>query len=87
MMVFAVKSLNPAAAAAAGSLSYVVLYLAKSYVTEAIYLRNPMETVLVKLGTKAISSLTNAAIAVVVTCILAPIFRRAMRAAHFDTTV
>ncbi len=71
-------------AAVAGSLTYVVLYLGKSFVTEAWFLRNPMETVLVKLGTKAVSSLTNAALAVVFAMVLLPVFRKAMRAARFS---
>jgi len=71
-----------ALAAVAGSLTYVVLYLGKSFVTEAWFLRNPMETVLVKLGTRAVSSLTNAALAVVFALVLLPVFRRAMRAAQ-----
>ncbi len=70
-------------AAVAGSLTYVVLYLGKSFVTEAWFLRNPMETVLVKLGTKAVSSLTNAALAVVFAMVLLPVFRKAMHAARF----
>lgn len=71
-------------AACAGSLTYVALYLAKSFIKEYWYLKNPIETVLVKLTTKGISSLTNAAIAVVFAMILLPVFRRAMKAARFS---
>lgn len=80
------RPVQNAIGASAGSLTYVALYLAKSFIKEYWYLRNPMETVLVKLATKAVSSLTNAAIAVVFALILLPVFRRAMRAAHFNET-
>ena len=39
----------------------------------------------IKLGTRAVSSLTNAALAVVFALVLLPVFRRALTAAHFDS--
>ncbi|HIT18746.1 MAG TPA: ECF transporter S component [Candidatus Fimivivens faecavium] len=73
------------AGAVTGSLAYVVLYLAKNYINEAWLLRNPMETVMVKLAAKGAASLTNAAIAVVVAVVLAPVFVKAMKAAGIYT--
>jgi len=69
------------AGAVAGSLTYVVLYLSKNFISEYFLLRNPIETVAVKLMTKGISSLTNAAIAVVAAMALAPVFLTAMKRA------
>ncbi|MEG1774334.1 MAG: ECF transporter S component, partial [Oscillospiraceae bacterium] len=64
-----------------GSAAYVALYLAKSFIKDFYLMRNPIETVLTKLLIKAGSSLTNAAIAVAVAMLLAPIFIKAMRQA------
>ena len=73
------------AGAVTGSLAHVVLSLAKNYINEAWLLRNPMETVMVKLAAKGAASLTNAAIAVVVAVVLAPVFVKAMKAAGIYT--
>jgi uncharacterized membrane protein len=69
-------------AAVAGSLTYVALYLGKSFISDHWVLKNPIETTMVKMATKGASSLTNALIAVVFALILYPIFVRAMKAAH-----
>ena len=65
--------------AAAGSLAYVVLYLLKSFIKDYYLLLNPIETVMTNLAIKAGSSLTNAAIAVCCSVILAPFFVTAMK--------
>ena len=78
------KTVQNILAAVLGSLTYVVLYLGKSFISEYWFQHNAMETVLIKIGTKAVSSLTNAALAVVFAMILLPVFRRAMHAAHYE---
>lgn len=68
------------AGAVTGSAAYVAAYLAKNYIYEYWMLRNPIETVMAKLATKGAASLTNAAIAVAVAVVLAPVFIKAMKA-------
>jgi uncharacterized membrane protein len=72
--------LRNAVGASVGSLLYVGLYLLKNFIKEFYLLRNPIGTVLTKLAVRAGSSLTNAAIAVGVALLLAPVFLRAMKA-------
>lgn len=55
------------AAAASGSLSYVMLYLAKNYIEHFYVLGMPAEAVLLSLSQKAAVSLTNAIVSVIVT--------------------
>lgn len=62
-----------------GSALYVALYLLKNFVKEYYFLRNPIETVLTKLAVRAGSSLVNAAIAVAVAVLLAPVFLQAVK--------
>lgn len=52
------------AAAVAGSLTYVVLYLGKALVTDLFFLRTEWETAMIDCGTRAATSLINALIAV-----------------------
>lgn len=66
-------------AALLGSLSYVVVYLGKSFVQQYYLLKNPLETVLVKLSIKGVASLTNAVIAVMVALVLLPVFQKVMK--------
>lgn len=71
--------LRNAIGAVLGSGAYVALYLGKGFIEEYFLLRNPMETVMTKLAVKAVSSATNAAIAVVVALILCPLMLAAMK--------
>ncbi len=68
-------------AAVLGAVSYVICYLSKNYIQEAILMKQPLETVYALLVTKGITSLTNALIAMVVSVLLynmvMPAFRRA----------
>ena len=64
------------------SLSYMALYLGKSFISEFYFYRNPMETVMVKMVTKATSSSINAVAAVVIAMILVPVFIKAMKQAR-----
>jgi len=54
------------AACICGSLTYVVLYLGKNFLSDTLFLRTELATALIDLGQKAATSLTNAAIAVVI---------------------
>lgn len=64
--------------AVCGALSYTVLYVAKNVVSGLFFLRNPWQTVLLDAGYKGGISLLNALVAVVVSVLLAPLFRVAM---------
>ena len=70
--------------AAAGSIAYVVVYLAKNFIEQYFFLRNPMETVTAALIVKGSSSLVNAVVAVVVSMLLRPFFLAAMRSSGID---
>ena len=56
-------------AAVTGSLSYVVLYLGKTFITQYIILGNPWQTVAGVLVTKGVTSLLNALLAMVISVI------------------
>ncbi|MBE6893986.1 MAG: ECF transporter S component [Ruminococcaceae bacterium] len=58
------------AAAVIGSLSYVVLYLGKTFIVEYLVMGNPWQTVAGVLITKGTTSLINALLAMVVSVIL-----------------
>lgn len=64
--------------AAAGAVSYTVLFVGKNFISGLFFLRNPLETVLVDALYRGGLSLFNAAIAVVVSVLLAPVFRMAL---------
>ncbi len=66
------------AGAVCGAFSYMVLYLGKNFVTNYFIQGLELETVFVTLGTKAITSAVNAAIAIVVSVILASFLRPAL---------
>ncbi|MEG1973264.1 MAG: ECF transporter S component [Oscillospiraceae bacterium] len=66
-------------AAIAGSFSYVVVYMLKSFIKEYYFLKNPMETVLIKLAAKLGASVFNAVTAVIVAMILYPVFVMSLR--------
>ena len=73
------RSLVNFAAVSVGSLSYVVVYLLKTFIMQYYLLKNPMETVMVKMATKAAASMVNAVNAVIVAMILYPVFVSAMK--------
>ena len=68
-------------AAVIGSVSYVILYLGKTFVVEYLIMGNPWQTVVGVLITKGTASLINALLAMVVSVILyymiEPAFKRA----------
>ncbi len=63
----------------AGSLTYVVLYLTKSFVFNIWFDRTTVEVAWVNVAVKAATSLTNAIIACVVAVPLAVVVRRALK--------
>lgn len=67
----------------AGSLTYVVLYVGKTFITNFFLMGAPIQTVLVTCGQKGLVSIINGVIAVVFAVILAPIFEKAMNASKF----
>ena len=67
-----------------GAFSYTGLYLLKSFVKEAYLLKNPMETVMVKMAAKAGASTFNAVTAIIVALILFPVFKKAMKRARVE---
>jgi uncharacterized membrane protein len=69
-------------AAVCGAVSYVICYLTKNYIQEAILMKQPMETVKAILLTKAATSFTNAVIAMVVSVILFNLLQPALKRAH-----
>ena len=69
-------------AAIIGAVSYVICYLTKNYIQEAILMKQPMETVKAILLTKAATSFTNAMIAMVVSVILFNLLQPALKRAH-----
>lgn len=64
-----------------GAVAYVCCYLTKTYITQAILLKNPWETTKVVLFTKGATSLTNALIAVLVSVILFEMLQPALKKA------
>lgn len=62
-----------------GALTYVVLYLSKSFLSNVWFKRTEVETALIDVGMKAIASSTNAIIAVVVAIPLAVVIRKAVK--------
>lgn len=69
-------------AAVTGALTYVALYLGKTYIMQAIILKNPWETVSAVLITKGTTSLVNALIAMVVSVILCQLIAPALKKAN-----
>ena len=72
------------AAGVTGSLVYVALYLAKTYVVKFFIEKNDPATVWTVMLPKAATSLGNAAIAVVIAVPLAAALRRAFDSMNFD---
>lgn len=69
-------------AAVAGQLTYIVLYLGKNFIVERYFSRLELETVLLSLAQKAISSGINGAIAVICAVPLAFALRKGLEQAH-----
>ena len=67
------------AAAIAGALTYVALYLGKNFVTDVFFLRTEVQTALIDIGIKAGTSLINATIAVILSVPLALALRGALK--------
>lgn len=59
-----------------GAITYVILYLSKSFIEGYFFLAQPFETVMATVVTKGIVSFVNALIAVVVAMILFPVFKK-----------
>ena len=69
-------------AAIIGAVSYVICYLTKNYIQEAILMQQPWETVSAILITKGLASFTNAMIAMTVSVILYNILKPALKRAN-----
>ena len=67
-------------ASAAGSYAYTVLYLTKDFIRDLL-LGGAMETAIADVSVKAVTSLTNGTLAVVVATLLAPVLRTALEQA------
>lgn len=68
----------------AGQLTYIVLYLSKTFVVKYWIEKNEIATVWTMLIPKAATSLTNGAIAVIIAVPLAFALRKALDAAHLE---
>lgn len=68
-------------AAAAGALTYVVLYLGKGFVEDVFFLRTEVGTALIDVQVKAVTSLFNAVIAVIASVPLALALKSGLRRA------
>jgi uncharacterized membrane protein len=71
-------SVRSVVAGVCGALTYVVLYLTKTFIGDVFFLRAEVQTALIDLSTKAPVSLTNAAIAVIISVPVAAIIKRAL---------
>jgi uncharacterized membrane protein len=69
-------------AAFLGQFTYVVLYLGKGFAEDYFFLRAELETVLIDVGTKAVTSGINGVIAVIVAVPLAAALRVALKRRH-----
>ena len=74
--------LSTVVAAVCGSLTYVILYLGKAMINDLLFLRTEWETAMIDVGTRAVTSLINALIAVVVSVPLYRALAPALRRAH-----
>lgn len=75
---------NNIIAGVAGQLTYIVLYLAKTFAVKYWIEKNEIATVWTMLVPKAATSLTNGAIAVIVAVPLAMALRKALQTARLD---
>ncbi len=62
----------------AGSLTYVVLYLSKTVISDIFFLRAEVQTALIDIATKGPTSLINAAIAVIISVPLAFVLKKSL---------
>lgn len=62
-----------------GSLTYALLYVSKNFLEDTLFLKTELETALIDAGQKGITSLVNAAIAVILASVLWPMIRTAIR--------
>ena len=62
-----------------GALTYAVLYVGKNFVEDTLFLKTELETALIDAGQKGVTSLVNAAIAVILASVLWPMIRSAVR--------
>lgn len=65
------------AASAAGAYAYTVLYLTKDFIRDLL-LGGAMETAVADVSVKAVTSLSNGTVAIVVATLLAPVLRKAL---------
>jgi uncharacterized membrane protein len=70
---------NRVVSASSGALTYVVLYLTKNFIKDVFFLHAEVATALIDIGTKAMTSLTNAAIAVIISVPLSFAIRNALK--------
>ena len=68
-------------AASAGSAAYIVLYLGKSFLEDVLFKRTEVATALIDIGTKSVSSIVNAVIAVIIAVPLAAALRKGLERA------
>lgn len=64
-------------ASAAGAYAYTVLYLTKDFIRDLL-LGGAMETAIADVSVKAVTSLTNGTLAIVIATLLAPVLRKAL---------
>lgn len=69
--------------ASAGSLTYLALYLGRSFIRDYFFMRNPIETVMASVGTKFVVSGINGVVAVIAAVILIPVFMAAFERSGF----
>lgn len=74
-------ALYTAVSASAGAMTYVVLYLGKSFFSSYFLLQMPMEAVLLAVGQKGAASIANAVIAVIAAVPLSMAIRPALKRA------
>ena len=65
------------AASAAGAYAYTVLYLTKDFIRDLL-LGGAMETAIADVSVKAVTSLTNGTLAIVIATLLVPVLRKAL---------
>lgn len=59
-----------------GQLTYIVLYIGKKFITYYFLHKESLDVTLAACGTSLLTSLVNAVIAVIIACLLAPVFRK-----------
>lgn len=80
--VFSRPWLSSVVAAICGSLTYVLLYLGKAMINDLLFLRTEWETAMIDVGTRAVTSLINALIAVVISVPLYKALAAALKRAN-----